>query len=159
MTTLQRILVVFAALTVLGGCHNEPGTVNTPDSIRRAPESATLGGLGFTLDGEAWRNQMPGPTSNDAGLLLTVRLRTVDNSPMPASVEADTAWVVNGGRAWQVKLEELQRDPLGTSFESHAQHGPRWNPETAIDIVVSIHDGLGNRALIGVRERTVQTAS
>jgi len=154
MRTTWVVLLLLAA----AGCVNKGAGLGGSENIARAPENASLGGIPIALDGEVWRNQMPGPTENDPGLLVTVRVRTADNSPMPASIHADSAWVVNGPRIWATALSPVSRDPLGTSFEATAQRGPKWDPGETVDIVAVVRDGLNNRILVRASDKTIETA-
>ena len=153
---MRRLSICMIALAVLASCRGA-GSARLAD----VPAQAALGAVTLGLEAEAWRNQMPGPGgpgANDQGLLLTVRVKRIEGAVFASDVRADSAWVVQGSETWATALAEHSRDPAGRAIEAGAAGGPRWEPKSTVDVVVSIRDGSGHRALVASRKVEIVSA-
>ena len=110
-----------------------------------APRLATIGGIQFRAQASLGRDFMP--STSPSGLTAAIRIQTADDSPIPASVTADSAWVYNGRDVWRTAVAEEQ--PRSASyFDVVARRGPTWEPGTEVDVVVRLEDGAGHSFLL-----------
>ena len=112
-----------------------------------APRSATIDGIPFRAQASLGRDFMPSTLPGGPPLTAAIRIQTSDNSPVPTSVTADSAWVYHGRDVWRTAVAEEQ--PRGASyFDVIARGGPTWAPGTEVDVVVRLQDGAGHRFLL-----------
>ena len=152
---MSRLLLLVLMLFALPSCRGA-----APSQLSDVPAQATLGDATVTLEAEAWRNQMPGPGgpgANDSGLLVSARVRAA-GAVFTSDVRADSAWVVHGTEIWSAALAEHSRDPAGRSIEVSATGGPRWEPKSHVDVVVSLRDGSGRQVRVAARNVEIVSA-
>jgi hypothetical protein len=99
---------------------------------------------------------MPISPPDGKPLMLALRIQTIDGTPIPSTLTADSAWVYNGGAVWATAVvERSPREAGGAFFEVAAGGGPKWEPGIQVDVVVSVRDAAGQRRLIQAPRQTI----
>lgn len=126
------------ALLVVGGCYN-------PTS----PATASLASVGVRLEAYLWRDFQPISPPDGQPLIMRLRFVTADSTPIPATLQADSAWVTNGAAVWTTPVaEEWARTQGAPSFDVLARNGPKWGPGIEVDVAVRLHDAAGGSVLL-----------
>jgi len=139
--------VALAALLVPGllDCKS---TMTAPQpvlaAVSNAPTTLTVGASPVTVNGNAWRDFMPGPggPAGGSGLMISASVQTALPTPLPADLTIGSVWVLNGDQLWSTTQVENRRD---TPFVQTgvARNGPRWDPGAQVTLVVGVKTGTG----------------
>jgi hypothetical protein len=113
-------------------------------AVTNAPTTLTVGSSPVTVNGNAWRDFMPGPgaPAGGSGLMVTASVQTNQATPLPADLTIGSVWVLNGDQLWSTTQVENRRD---TPFVQTgvARNGPRWDPGAQVTLVVGVRTGDG----------------
>ncbi|MBE3072631.1 MAG: hypothetical protein IMZ67_06615 [Acidobacteria bacterium] len=124
---------------------------------RDAPDSVRLAGKTLTLKASLWRDFMPIAPIDGRPLVAVLTATTVDQSPFPAGVTADKAWVFHAGLTWETVVDQEQQPGPGTpSLEVVARDGPKWGPNVQVDVVIRLWDSRGNQYLLQAKRQTIK---
>ena len=136
----SRILLTLALLTTAAcTARRAPAAPVYPSQLRSAPSAVVVDGRQIVLATSLRR---------EGGRLVAVmRVQTPDGRAIPASVRVDTAWVINEQEVWTAVP---RRESAGSSMyhEVVARGGPRWNPASRVDVVVSLQLPSGESRLL-----------
>jgi hypothetical protein len=151
---------VACMVVVLSGCGGEgptaPGPVLTVD-LTTAPTRIALAGKILTLATSLWRDFQPISPPDGKPLVALLQVRTEDGSAVPATVRADTVWVIFGTETWSgVPQEEHSRVETTPVYEIVARDGPRWGPGVAVDVVVRLRDASGRGFLLRATNQLIR---
>ena len=155
---VHRLLVPAGVVWALASaCASEgvlgpPALVPVTSALRDAPEEISLGGATVHLGTYLWRDFQPITPPDGKPLIAVLRVTSVDATAIPATLQADSAWVLNTDLAWAAAVREEQ--PRGASpsfFEVVARGGPKWGPGIYVDVVVRLHDDAGRQVLLQAR--------
>ncbi len=114
-----------------------------------APRLVSIAGATVRVDASLWRDFQPIAPPDGQPLVGIFAVRTIDDTPIPPGVTADSAWVYNGVLAWATAVvEEHPRGEGASFFEVVARNGPKWAPGIEVDVVLQLHDATGQRVLI-----------
>jgi hypothetical protein len=114
-----------------------------------APHIVSIAGVALSVDASLWRDFQPISPPDGKPLVAILAVRTIDGTPIPAGLTADSAWIHNGDLVWGVAVAEEQPRGVGASFfEVVARNGPKWGPGVAVDVVIQLRDTAGRRFLV-----------
>ena len=163
MMVHHRLLVLAAVLAGLASaCTSEqvlgpPALVPVTPELRNAPQEVSLGGVTVHLGTYLWRDFQPVTPPDGKPLIAVLRVTSVDATAIPASVQADSAWVLNTNLAWATAVHEEQpRGASPASVEVVARGGPKWGPGIDVDVVVRLHDAAGTEVLLQARGQFIE---
>ena len=158
----HRGLVLTAlAWTLASACASDgsvgpPSLVPLTSELHNAPQQTTLAGVTLQLETYLWRDYQPIAPPDGEPLIAVLRVKSVDGASIPAALQADSAWVINGDLVWATAVREER--PRGTDpsfFEVVARDGPKWGPGIAVDVVVRLRDGAGHEVLLQARAQWI----
>jgi hypothetical protein len=133
-----------------------PPIVPAPFEGAALPETLRIGGHGFTLLAEIWRDFMPGFPSADRPMIADATLLETDSLAIPPDVEMDVLWVIRDTLAWAVAFSGEARPPAPAfQIEKVARCGPRWDPGEEVQAVVRLRAG-GQEYLLARRDLVIQ---
>jgi hypothetical protein len=143
---------------MLCGCGTGPTAPEPlPADLASAPTSLALGGRVLTLETGLWRDFQPLAPPDGKPLIALFRVKTDDGSPVPATLRADTVWVIHGGLIWSgVPREERPRAETMPVYEVVAREGPKWGPGVTVDAVVRLRDATGRAFLLRATNQLIQ---
>jgi hypothetical protein len=144
----------FPAITcvlLLSGCGGS--TPTSPSDIpvselRSAPTRTIADGKSLSIAASLWRDFMPISPPDGRPLGGVLRIATDDGSPVPASVTADTSWVIHNAEVWSTTVEQRSRAETAPIYELVVRNGPKWGPDVAVDVVVRLRDSAGRVFLL-----------
>jgi len=146
-----------AALVLLGPCvslaqrpaHDSVCVGRAPrdaGALLIEPLFAVIDTYRFTVSAYAARDFMPGQGQSPDGSPLMVNLTVIaaDSANVPAGITVDSAWVVSDGRVWGSDArEEVARLHGADRISVMMRGGPKWGPNSPIDVVVRLHNAAG----------------
>src|SRR5204862_1647212 len=153
------LLLTALARTLASACASDcsvgpPSLV--PSELHNAPQQTTLAGVTLQLETYLWRDYQPIAPPDGEPLIAVLRVKSVDGATIPAALQADSAWVINGNLVWATSVrEERPRGTDPTFFEVVARDGPKWGPGIAVDVVVRLRDGAGHQVLLQARAQWI----
>ena len=153
--SMKGILLGLAiAACIVGGCASDtvlapPTLVPVSPELRSAPAQLLFGGATVHLDTYLWRDFQPITPPDGKPLIASLRVVSVGGAAIPTTLQADSAWIVNGDVAWAsaVVQEQPRSDP--SSFQVVAREGPKWGPGIDVDVVLQLRDATGQAFLLG----------
>lgn len=115
-----------------------------------ASASATVEGVAYTLEVEAWRSFQP--VVGDAGDPMLAVVRLASAQPIAADLALTRVRVQRGGESWVGMLrEESPRMANATTVEFMLRDGPRWAAGDSIQVMVELVRGGSPAAVLGVQ--------
>lgn len=156
---MLRIALIGAVFAVIG-CGGPSATTPSPiqpADLASAPTQVTLAGRTLTLEASLWRDFMPISPPDGKPMIAAARVKS-DGGAIPATVKADTLWVLNGTEVWSAPARE-ERPHTGTDsvYEVVARDGPKWGPGIQVDVVVRLRDANGRVVLLRAAGQTIQS--
>jgi hypothetical protein len=114
-----------------------------------APRLVAISGATVRVEASLWRDFAPSSPPDGKPLVAILRIQTVDGTPIPPTLTADSAWVYNSAQVWAAAvLEEHLRSAGASFFEVVARNGPKWGPGIEVDVVVRLRDAAGRAVLV-----------
>jgi len=136
---------LLVALLFVAGCHNSTG-----------PATASLAGVSVRFEAYLWRDFQPIAPPDGQPLIMLLRFVTSDSTPIPATFQADSAWVTNSADVWATRVaEESARTPGAPYFDVLARNGPKWGPGIEVDVAVRLHDAAGRSVLLHAHRQLI----
>ena len=150
-----RLVLAAIVSSFASACASEgvvaPRILTVTSELRNAPEVVSLEGVAVHLETYLWRDFQPISPPDGKPLLALVRIKGAGGTVLPATLKADSVWIVNGELAWVASLREEQpRGPDLSFFEAMARDGPKWGPGITVDVVVRLRNVSGQRVLVRV---------
>ncbi len=153
MVRRRRPALVAFVLPALAGCilGGEKSYVTTlaslpdGDAIASAPELVEIASRDYTLETYLWRDFMPVSPPDGKPLIAKARVTAVDLEPFPVGLDADKLYVIYGDDVWVTEFSDELPPPNVADHQLHriARDGPKWGPDVAVDVVVSLVGGGG----------------
>jgi hypothetical protein len=159
---MRLTLTALTATLVLTACGGSSPAVPSPlpSDLATAPTRVVLAGKTLVLDASLWRDFMPISPPDGKPLTAVLQVRAEDGSPVPTTVSADMAWVLNGADKWStVPREERSRTEMAPLYELVARDGPKWGPGVNVDVVVRLHDQGGRDSFLRVANRPIRATN
>ncbi|MEJ2637745.1 MAG: hypothetical protein P8184_20980 [Calditrichia bacterium] len=111
-----------------------------------APDTVTVSGKKLVLEAYLWRDFMPVSPPGGKPLQAAVYVKTADGDSLPSGLQIKKIWIVKGEEAWSAAPETAgNRKPPAQSdrLESKVRGGPKWEPGSAVTVVVKFRDAAG----------------
>jgi hypothetical protein len=140
---MKPTIVALALLLTAAGCRDRtPASPGQPSDLSATPTQVTVSGQTLTLEASLWRDFMPISPPDGKPLIVAARVKTLDGRAVPATLSADTLWVLNGSQVWSAPArEERPRAANPAVYEVVARDGPKWGPGIDVDVVLRLRDG------------------
>jgi len=154
---MLRISLALGCLAFIVGCGSTPASPSDlPTSkLSSAPTRIVADGQALTLTAFLSRDFMPISPPDGKPLGGVLRIQTDDRSPVPASVRADTSWVIYDTEVWSTTVEQRARVETAPNYEVIARNGPKWGPDVTVDVVVRLRDSNGRVFLLRAPGQTI----
>jgi len=153
---LTALLWTLASACASDGALGPPALVPITSDLRKAPQQTTLGGVTLQLETYLWRDFQPITPPDGEPLIAVLRVHSIDGASIPAALQADSAWIINGDLAWATAVrEERSRGADPSFFEVVGRDGPKWGPGIEVDVVVRLRDGAGRQVLLQARGQLI----
>ena len=126
------------------------------EELTNASEQIEIKGQEYTLEVFLWRDYMPISPPHGKPLIASIRITANDSQNFPNNVNADKLWVIkNSGEIWETAFTYEQPTPLHNyQLEKIAREGPKWEPNTQVDVVVRV-TCEGNTYLLRATNQTI----
>lgn len=148
----MRLVLLASSLLALAACGSAatgPDLVPVSPDVRTAPGTVTLATRAVTLASvSAWRDFMPAAPPQGRALLVSLQIVAADGGPLPTGLAASEVHVVRGTMGWRTAPAEQRPWNDGRALELVLRDGPLWNPGEVVDVVVTLRDAQGARALV-----------
>ena len=152
----SAVVWAFASACLSEGVLGPPTLVPVTSELRGAPQVIAVGGVTVQLGTYLWRDFQPITPPDGKPLIAVLRVTSVDAAAIPATLQADSAWVLNADLAWAAAVREEQpRGASPSAFEVVARGGPKWGPGVTVDVVVRLHDDTGRQVLVQARGQLI----
>src|SRR5437667_8892798 len=145
----RRLVLTALARTLASACASDgPAGPLSPvpltSELHTAPQQTTLAGVTLQLETYLWRDYQPIAPPDGEPLIAVLRVKSVDGTSVPAALQADSAWIINGDLAWATAVgEERSRGADASFFEVVARDGPKSGPGIEAAVVARLRDGAG----------------
>ena len=152
-TPVGLLALVCLALALLSLQCNDctcPPTSELPaptlQELLAAPDTLRVDGLSIVLSTFLMRDFMPLCPPDGRPLTGSLQASELAGHPLPSGSSVLEAWVIYSGELWNAPSlgpttpghpGEVRPDRLFTGFSD----GPKWGPEVAVDVVVSLRIG------------------
>ncbi len=130
--------VAILLLATVPSCRNPFSPI---DDLDRIPEKVVINGTVISMQASVYRDFMPGGEPGGSPLIAVITLTAAGHPDFPDYIGADKIWVTNRQEIWESGFQdELRpRSPAEPNvIELVARGGPKWEPETPVNIVVRI---------------------
>ncbi len=146
MTHATRILALSIILAGAGCTATNP----------IAPRESIVAGTRIQLAAAyLWRDFMPISPPDGKPLMASIAIAAADSSPLPPALRADSLWLYASQGTWVSPVTEQVALRGISSAWYWADNGPKWQPGTTVDVVLSLRDATGNRVLLGTQGVTI----
>lgn len=142
---MRKFWIGLACVIGVGcGVASGPTAPDSASELTTSPTSVVIDGKPLTLRASLWRDFFPISPPGGSPMIAVLQVQTGDGSPVPATVTADTMWLVRGTAVWSgTAREERPRQDTGPIYELVARDGPKWEPGTLADVVLQLRDANG----------------
>jgi hypothetical protein len=121
----------------------------TVKALTDAPETITIEGRQLVIETYLGRDFQPISPPDGKLLIASLKLKTTDNTNLPAGVEVVNVWVINGELIWLPTAKEIRRgDNQSSTMQIIVRDGPKWGPGIKVDVVVELKDAKGRSYLL-----------
>ena len=141
MIRSPRPLILFFVLVVFSCKTPTSSLTDTPSILSSATKEVIISDYYYTLSARLWRDFQPISPPDGKPLILVVDIIESNSKNIPATVVADSFWVINGDQIWSgiLSTEEHSAAPLNTR-RIIIRDGPKWEPGNYVDLVVRLLD-------------------
>jgi hypothetical protein len=147
-TPIAVITILTLAVAGCGGSSPTSPSDVTRSQLAAAPTRIVADGKTLTLTTSLWRDFMPISPPDGRPLAAVLTIAAEDGSPVPATVTADTSWVIHSSEVWTAAVEQRPRAETAPAYEVIARNGPKWGPDVSVDVVVRLIDSSGRAFLL-----------
>lgn len=153
-------LGVVCTLVPICGCA-QPGPT-APESISAStltasPTTVVIEGQTLTLAASLWRDFQPISPPDGKPMIAGLQVQSLGGSAVPATVTADTVWLVHGTDVWSgVAREERSRQDTAPVYEVVARDGPKWGPGVLVDVILQLRHASGRVSRLRVANQLVR---
>src|SRR5438034_11277919 len=97
----RRLVLTALARTLASACASDGpvgplSLVPLTSELHNAPQQTTLAGVTLQLETYLWRDYQPIAPPDGEPLIAVLRAKSVDGASIPAALQADAAWIING---------------------------------------------------------------
>lgn len=135
-----KYLITLSAISVILISCEDP--ISSPQEIPlekllSSKDTVEVDGKKIFLATYLQRDFMPVSPPGDKPLNAVVFIQTVDSTDLPASLEAEAIYIVNGNEIWNSFFsKEIPPDNSTYQLVRIARDGPKWNPGIFVDVIV-----------------------
>lgn len=142
----------YDAVTKLSSCQqvaNKKASVliSSPatSKLKAAPTKITIAGRSYKVEAFVWRDFMPISPPDGKPMIASIKLIVEDGNSVPENLLPHKLWVMKsgGGEVWETSFTDEPIFSKG-NVQIIARNGPKWEPDTDIDVVVQLLDGNGS---------------
>lgn len=155
--------LILALIAFQGDC-DALGTETSLEHLRKVPTTARYDGVDMRLTASLVRDFMPTGVSSEAeaekyrGGRPGYAMIQLSAGPAAASLHAVEVWIVQGDQVFETKdIEERGAGPKGN--EIIVRNGPKWAPESEVDVIVRYVDGQSRIVELAARHQVVRGVS
>jgi hypothetical protein len=143
----MKSFFLFLCLILLGaGCREtdvlSPGV--SLEELLDAPLLISAGGRDFILETFLWRDFMPISPPDGRPLSAIIWIVATDSLAIPLTFTADRIYIISGKDVWESELASPDgSEGSGEDYklERIARNGPKWGPNSVVDVVVRLFTG------------------
>ncbi|MDJ0736585.1 MAG: hypothetical protein QNJ47_21390 [Nostocaceae cyanobacterium] len=138
----------------IGSCKMKHRSSVPINNLLAAPNRVTIAGRSYRIETFVWRDFMPGSPES---MIANLRLIAEDGNNVPSNLTVDRLWVIksNGKEVWETTFSDEPRFSPGF-VEMVARGGPVWEPDSTVDVVVRLHQGLDQTYFLRSVSQTIQ---
>jgi hypothetical protein len=128
------------------------------DQLRAAPQVIQIDGKHLTLSTSLWRDFMPSSPENPSLLNTRIYVTSAYAVPIPNTIVIDAAWLVYNDEVWKSWLSVISSvyEPARPDqIKLRARHGPTWNTDVPVDVIVRVNDSKGNTFLLQAPKQSI----
>lgn len=164
----MKLRAVFLILTFLvffpASCEDPvfESYVTTLDSlpnkfeIINALDEVLISGELITMEAYLWRDFMPPTPPDGQPLIASIRIKTVNSTPIPLDIKAEKLYVINQQEVWVSDFSNESRPPQPDSqIGKIARDGPKWGPGILVDVIVMLSDSQNNIYYIRITDQNI----
>lgn len=145
----------YDAVTKLSSCQTNHQTSvpisSTPISsppitqLKAVPTQIIIAGRSYKIEAFVWRDFMPISPPDGKPMIASIKLIAEDGNSVPSNLIPDKLWIIktDDEQVWETNFTDEPRFSQGM-VEIVARNGPKWEPDTDIDVVVQLSDGNEN---------------
>lgn len=158
---MRTFAIGLACVLAVAGCSDRSGPTapdsDSASSLTEVPTSVVIDGKLLTLRASLWRDFQPISPPDGKPMIAALQIQTADGSGVPATVTADTVWLVLATDVWSgAAREERPRGDTAPIYEVVARDGPKWNPGALVDVIVQLRDRNGGVSRLRAAGQLVQ---
>ena len=130
----------------------------TPDQLEKAADTLMVHEVGLAIETYLWRDFMPQSPPDGKPLRAAITVVPVNQEFLPADIDADKLWIINGQQVWSATLKSVRENmPSGnlTKLEKMAREGPKWGPGISVTVVIQIIDQKGHSHLLKAENQLI----
>lgn len=157
---IKFIIILFAFLFTACSSVSDKTDGQTKSSreiseLESAPQNIIIDNKTYVLEPYLWRDLMPVVNPKEKkGLLISIKFKTQDGTPVNEKIKASLAWVIKGTEIWETPIASTETK--GQSFiEFYAKNGPEWKPEEKVDVIIEL-DVNNNKYLLQSKDQIIQ---
>lgn len=139
---MKYILIILILLS-LAACEGDNMAKNpVPDPVPHT-NSVIISGKEIVLSPYLWRDFMPMVTEESDKLRASIKLLTADSSAIPEIIDFDRIWVYHNSEVWETEFPPTGEIRNINSLSKTVGGGPKWDPQTYVDLVLRIKVDTG----------------
>ena len=130
----------------------------TPDQLEKAADTLMIHKVKLAIETYLWRDFMPQSPPDGKPLRAAITVVPVNQKFLPADIDADKLWIINGQEVWSATLKSVRENmPSGnlTKLEKMAREGPKWGPGISVTVVIQIIDQKGHSHLLKAKDQLI----
>jgi hypothetical protein len=126
------------------------------NDLKSAPNEIIIESKSYSLEAYIWRDFIPSTDSTlNRGLMAVIKIKTVDSSEIPVSLNVSLLWILNKNNVWETK--PVRTNLLSPDiFEVFISGGPAWDKGIKTDVVVEIKHN-NKIKLLGIKNQEIHT--
>ncbi len=134
-----------------------PTSSATITKLQAAPTQITILGRSYKIEAFVWRDFMPISPPDGKPMIASIKLIAEDGNSVPSNLIPDKLWVIktDSKEIWETSFTDEPRFS-GETVEMVARNGPKWKPDTDIDVVVQLSDDGNKTYLLRSQSQKVQ---
>ena len=157
LRSLSLIMICTVCFQIMFAGSRKPKDY-TPDQLEKAANTLTIHKVELTRETYLWRDFMPQSPPDGKPLRAAITVVPVNQKFLPADINADKLWIINGQEVWSTTLQSVRENmPTEnlTKLEKMAREGPKWGPGISVTVVIQIIDQKGNSHLLKAGDQVI----
>lgn len=128
--------------------------------LRAAPTQIIIAGRSYKIEAFIWRDFMPISPPDGKPMIASIKLIAEDGNSVPSNLVPEKLWALKSDdeEVWETNFTDEPRFSEGM-VEIVARNGPKWEPDTEIDVVVQLSDGENKTYLLRSPSQKIQRTS